>query len=271
MLFDWFTIIAQIVNFLILMFLLRRFLYRPILNTMAAREQRIAALLEEAEQKRKEAENERLHFAAKNEEWQENLAERQSELELSIEGWRKDALRDARQNTDRTLNDWAKSVEDHKANFLSDLHQFTVWKTYAIARRAIEDLAGVDLETQMIHAFLENIKRQNLNLAKLATGARQENGTLLKIRSAFALSSPMKEQLQESFQHHFQNRVNLQYENEPNLISGIELVGESGYTAAWNLSRYLETLQTELDQQINTHLGERTLIADQVGPEENND
>ncbi len=43
---DWFTLFAQIVNFLIVVVLLRRFLYKPILQAMAEREAKIAAQFE---------------------------------------------------------------------------------------------------------------------------------------------------------------------------------------------------------------------------------
>ena len=46
---DWFTVAAQIGNFLLLLWLLKRFLYRPILAAMAARQQRVAAALAEAQ------------------------------------------------------------------------------------------------------------------------------------------------------------------------------------------------------------------------------
>lgn len=49
MLFDWFTVLAQIANFLILMWLLKRFSYKPVLDTIDAREKRIADLLKETE------------------------------------------------------------------------------------------------------------------------------------------------------------------------------------------------------------------------------
>jgi F-type H+-transporting ATPase subunit b len=55
MLIDWFTVSAQVVNFLILVWLLKRFLYRPILNAIDAREKRIATELADADAKRAEA------------------------------------------------------------------------------------------------------------------------------------------------------------------------------------------------------------------------
>ena len=48
MLINWFTVAAQVVNFLILLYLLKRFLYRPILGAMEERERRIASAMEEA-------------------------------------------------------------------------------------------------------------------------------------------------------------------------------------------------------------------------------
>ena len=48
MLIDWFTVGAQALNFIVLVWLMKRFLYRPVLDAIAAREQRIAQQLAEA-------------------------------------------------------------------------------------------------------------------------------------------------------------------------------------------------------------------------------
>lgn len=48
MLIDWFTLIAQLVNFLILAWLLKRFLYHPIVAALDAREKKIASELQHA-------------------------------------------------------------------------------------------------------------------------------------------------------------------------------------------------------------------------------
>ena len=58
MLINWFTVAAQIVNFLILVALLKHFLYGPIVAAMTAREGKIAAQLTEAREKRQQAEQE---------------------------------------------------------------------------------------------------------------------------------------------------------------------------------------------------------------------
>jgi len=69
MLIDWFTVGAQTLNFLILVWLMKRFLYKPIIDAIDAREKRIAAELADADAKRAEAQKERDEFQHKNEEF----------------------------------------------------------------------------------------------------------------------------------------------------------------------------------------------------------
>ena len=70
MLIDWFTVGAQALNFIILVWLLKRYLYKPILNAVDTREKRIAAELADAE-----AEKAREEFQHKNEEFDRQRAD----------------------------------------------------------------------------------------------------------------------------------------------------------------------------------------------------
>ena len=74
MLIDWFTVGAQVLNFLILVWLMKRFLYQPILDAIDAREQRIATELANAAAKQAEAQQERDAFQRKNAEFDQQRA-----------------------------------------------------------------------------------------------------------------------------------------------------------------------------------------------------
>src|ERR1700691_1252318 len=74
MLIDWFTIVAQALNFLILVWLMKRFLYKPILDAIDAREKRIANELANADAKKAEAQKEHEQFQHKNEEFDKQRA-----------------------------------------------------------------------------------------------------------------------------------------------------------------------------------------------------
>src|ERR1700722_20992483 len=74
MLIDWFTVGAQALNFLILVWLMKRFLYQPILHAIDVRDQRIAAELADAAAKQADAQKERNEFQHKNEEFDRQRA-----------------------------------------------------------------------------------------------------------------------------------------------------------------------------------------------------
>src|SRR5271167_3809410 len=75
MLIDWFTVGAQGLNFIILVWLMKRFLYKPILNAIDAREKKIAAELADADAKRADAKKERDEFQKKNEDFDKQRAD----------------------------------------------------------------------------------------------------------------------------------------------------------------------------------------------------
>ena len=159
MLIDWFTVGAQALNFLILVWLLKRFLYKPILDAIDAREKRIAAELADAAAKKAEAEKERDEFQRKNEEFDQQRAallskatdEAKAERQRLLDEARKaaDALRAKRQETLRTER---QSLErGHRRAGPSE-------EVFAIARKALADLATTSLEERMGEVFTRRLR-----------------------------------------------------------------------------------------------------------------
>lgn len=249
MLIDWFTILAQIINFLILMFLLRRFLYRPIISAMQERESLIKERLEGAEQKRLQAEEEHQHSLAKNQELHEHFERKQQQAEEEVQAWRKQALQSARQEVDATLQEWRKSIRQEKDSFNTELRRFVVQQTYAVAGQAIRDLADAPLEERMVEVFLSQLNKGEIDLSKLK---KSSHG--ITMRSAFEFPPKLQEQVQKELQTHLGKDLSLRFETDPDLTAGIELVAQDGYQVAWNLRRYLEALEDELDSQFQQAL-----------------
>jgi F-type H+-transporting ATPase subunit b len=156
---DWFTTVAQIVNFLILVFLLRRFLYGPITRAMAQREAKIAARLEEADAMRQEAAHEAETFRRKNQELEDEQQKRCSGKPRRKQkpGARSWSPRPARRWTGRGPGGIRPSSQEQEA-FLEDIRQRTAHQVVAIARRALADLADAELEQHLIHVFVQRLQ-----------------------------------------------------------------------------------------------------------------
>lgn len=243
MLFDWFTVFAQILNFLILVFLLRRFLYGPIVNTMQERERLVKERIESAERKQLEADEERQRYQALNQELREHFEQKQRQAEEEALAWRKEALHAARQEVDAALQEWRKSVRQEMDSFKTELRRFAVQQTYAVAGKAIRDLADTSLEERMVSMFLSQLKKGEVDLTKL----KKSDG--ITLRSAFEFPSHLREQVQKDLSAHLGGEVSLKFETNPDLTAGIELAAQDGHQVAWNLRRYLDALEDELDSQ----------------------
>jgi F-type H+-transporting ATPase subunit b len=157
-LIDYFTIIAQIVNFLLLVILLRHFLYRPVIKAMDEREQRIAYRLKEADQKNAEAKQEAESYHKIEQELSNKRTEMMARAEDEVLAVREDLMKKARDEVEANRTIWFKSLEHQKEDLLEDMSQHALDGVYAIARRALKDLANEDLEKQIIDSFLRRMQ-----------------------------------------------------------------------------------------------------------------
>jgi F-type H+-transporting ATPase subunit b len=246
---DGFTIIAQVVNFLILLVLMRRFLYRPILKAMDEREQNITLRQREAQRHRQEADREAQDYRdlkAEFEEQRENLlAQTQSEAEEQ----RKQLIREARQEVEQAKAAWYRAIQEEKEALLLQLNQYVSRETITIARRAMKDLADSDLEDRIVNVFMERLRSlEQDERASIANSLNTHDDNLL-INTAFPLSGRQEEQIRHTIAECLGDNHAMVFEENPDLLCGIELKAP-GHKISWSLSSYLESLEETLFQLI---------------------
>jgi F-type H+-transporting ATPase subunit b len=67
--FDWTTFVLEVINFLILVWLLKRFLYRPVLDAVARRQSAVTATLADAATMRTEAQRLQTEYEGRQSDW----------------------------------------------------------------------------------------------------------------------------------------------------------------------------------------------------------
>jgi F-type H+-transporting ATPase subunit b len=146
MLIDWFTVIAQIVNFLILILLLKRFLYKPILRAIDKREKRIADELAQAEKVKQNAEKMGEEYRRKNEDFDRQKVEQTLKMKDEIEQERQRLIENAKQKAE-TIQARQKAVMQREAReFEQSFRQKMAETVVSASGKALKDLAGEDLE-----------------------------------------------------------------------------------------------------------------------------
>jgi F-type H+-transporting ATPase subunit b len=254
-LLDWFTVSAQIVNFLVLVVLLKYFLYDRIIRAMDEREARIAARLREAEAMQVEAEHQAAAYRQQRQEFDERRAELLAQAKAEADARREALVDKARGEVEAMQADWRQALQREQAAFLQELRQRVSQHIYATARRALRDLAGADLEAQLIVGFLEQLQALDAQDWHAIAEALQASTQPLVVASAFNLPPQARQQLLEILQRHL-GALEVRFAIAPEVICGIEMQVD-GYKLAWNLDYYLATLEDSVASAFEAELHEQ--------------
>lgn len=266
MLINWFTVVAQIVNFLILVVLLKYLLYNRIIKAMDERERKIQLRLKEAEEKEQAAEREVESLREKNRDFDEQREKMLAQAKEEAETRRRDLTQEARQAVTNLRLVWQEAIQREKESFIQDLRKMAATQVYAIARKAFEDLADAALEERMVDVFLARIQKMNKRQREVLAASIKEAGGEVSIRSAFEITPKMRRKVTQALHRHLNDEIIPRYETASELIVGIELKTR-GRKIAWNLQHYLDTmeenalhtLEQEAERKIN---GEEKVQAD---------
>jgi F-type H+-transporting ATPase subunit b len=242
MLLDWFTIAAQALNFLILVWLLKRFLYKPILNAIDAREKLIAKELADADAKKAEAQKEHEEFQKKNEEFDQQRAALFTKATEEAKAERQRLLDEARKAADVLSAKRQESLIHDAQNLNQAISRLTQKEVFAITRKALTDLATTSLEERMGEVFDRRLRGLDEKAKSLLGDALRKNSEPALIRSTFDLPAAQRAAIQNALNETFSAEIHIRFETAPDLVSGIELI-TTGQKVGWSIADYLGSLE----------------------------
>ncbi len=245
MLIDWFTVGAQVLNFIVLVGLMKRFLYQPVLDAIAAREKRIADQIADATAKQTQAAAERKTFEDKSVAFDQQRA---GLLDIARADARAEGLRlaDAAREAAAAL---AAQRQQALATQAAHLRQLIAGRAarevFAVARKTLADLASASLEERMADVFTRR-------LGELPDAARRTLGDAVKmsaepalVRSHFELPAAQQATIRVAINAAFSADVPLRFDTAADAVCGIEL-SAGGQKLAWTIAEYLGDLEHDV-------------------------
>lgn len=245
MLIDSFTIIAQIINFLILIYLLKRFLFNRIIQIMDEREKQITEQMQDAktakEAAQKELDEQQRIRKELQEKWNEMLAQAKKDAQKK----REELVKDARSKIDEEQKNWREAISKQRTAFLRDLRHLSCEQVCQMSRKVLTDLADEKLEDQLIENFL-------IQLGKLSKKEKDDfirfinkDERKLWVDSSFQLTRQKESEIRKILEEIIGDKVEINFKVSPKLICGIETRTE-GKKISWNIENYLDGLEEQL-------------------------
>jgi F-type H+-transporting ATPase subunit b len=266
MLIDWFTVGAQVLNFIILVWLMKRFLYHPILNAIDAREKKIADELARADKISREASEAKVSFDDKNRALLQQREQLLSEATDAAKSERQRLMAEARENAAALEAKQQRALQNKMQALQESVRNTARKEIFAIAEKALRDLAAVDIESQMVAVFAKQLRdmdeeQKSALHAAFALSTKQDPDSthpehptsLIKVISSNALSAEQKNTITQTLNNFLGENNQLIFEQSPDLVGGIEL-SANGFKVGWSIAEYLHTLEAAVTDDITNHL-----------------
>lgn len=240
MLIDWTTVAFQLFNFLLLIVLLKRFLYGPITRAMDRREADLTEIRDEALRLRSEAETALDSYLRQQREMEEQRAQLLRRATEEAEGRRRELLAQARAEAEAQRDQWRQALHSQQREFLTELQQRSVTGVLTLARRALTELTDETLENALARVLLTRLQElpepdQDRFLAAARSGR-------LVARGGFAADEALRQKLGQALGGRLGAPVELAWEETPEATLDMEIVGD-GRRLAWGISGYLEDVR----------------------------
>lgn len=243
---DWFTFAAQIINFLILVALLKRFLYGPIIKAIAAREDEIAARYAEAEESRQAADTARAGFEHKTQQLEHAREDLLATAAADVDKWKTTHLAAIRTEVEQDRADWYVALDREREQLQSELRSTCGVNAVRLAQGLLECLSDNDGQELIVQAFVRRLNQ----LDDADRAMFREN---VVVRSAHALTAAQRSAVQQALSEAVSDAGAVRFRTEPDLVCGLELKS-GGHRLAWNGIEGLDFLQQQMSKEIEESL-----------------
>ena len=249
---DGFTLLAQLFNFLILVYLLKKFLYKPILAAMDRRAVDIKQQLHDVESREQEATVKIAEYQNKTEQMESDRQQWLTEIKQELIEERVAQLNGLRQDIDQKRREWQQQLAQEQERFLNSLRQQLNTGVCHISRQVLAEFADATLEDQLLTVFIGRLHELSADEQQLLVESCTSSGEIT-ISSAFKFNEPQCMRMKNTLQDLVGKAIQIHVDTQPDLICGIE-ISTAEQQIAWNISDYLEQLEEQFTRRLNHDL-----------------
>ncbi len=243
---DWFTFTAQIINFLILIWLLQRFLYGPVIRAMSEREDTIAQRFADADAAQERADAACRDYEEKHQELAQTRESLLARAGQDVNAWREEQMRQARADVEEDRREWHAELNRDKQTLLRELQLDVTQHAVELGRHVLREMADQSLQSRLVDRFISRLDGADLSSLKSVDGA----GRSLIVESSHALNEDEQSRIMAALS---QTQGAVRFETNPKLICGIGLQ-TPGFRFAWNVQESVAELESDLIDAVEATL-----------------
>jgi len=217
---SWWTLALQVVNFLVLVWLLQRFLYRPVREILERRRQLSTQALAAAEKAQKEADAARQHYEQARAALVEERRAMLDDAHRTIEAERAKLLEEARQEARKIVETAHTSIADERAKTLEGLEADVASLAVKLAGKLLGNLGGAIAGDVFLDRTETALKQLPDSERRRLEGDLTTNGARVTVVTAAPLVAKEQKAWQDRLEGSLKRPLQLAFDVDPKLIAG---------------------------------------------------
>jgi F-type H+-transporting ATPase subunit b len=220
---DWSTFLLEMANFLILVWILKHFLYRPVTAAIAARRERVESVLAQAEAARSQAEQARADYEARRRDLDAEQAEARAELERTLAAERERRFQALDDELGRAREKARALAQRERTEIERRSQEAALGLAGRFAARLLGELADADLEARLVDLAIAQLADLSAQQREALAAAVTRDPAPLPVKSAYPLAADKRHALAEALGQATGRAVSCTFSEAPELVAGLEI------------------------------------------------
>lgn len=216
------TFIIEIVNFLVLVWILKRLFIGPVRKVIADRKAAVARTLEESEKVRSEAEALKASYENRLKEWDDEKAKAKTVFQAELEVEKKRQMEFLQAELDKERLKFRSRQDSEAAETEKRIERQAMDQASVFLSRLLSSFASPELEAKIVDVTVNRIASSRPEDIRAFRDALGEKGRIV-VRSAYPLVEDQKTALADTMSKALGSGFGIAYSVDPGLVSGLEI------------------------------------------------
>ena len=220
---DWTTFILEIINFLVLVWILQRFLYRPVMNVVAQRRTAISQSLQQAQTTQQQATELKAQYENRLTDWQKEREAARKQLGDEIEAERHKLMAQLQTELAEQRRKEQVLAARRDENLLREARQQAQVLSEQFAAKLLSRIAGPAVEGRLLEMLLEDLSGLPEEQRKNLAAAYRDNQAPVQVISAFPLNDAQRQALSAALQKTLGTAFSCEFREDPAVVAGVSI------------------------------------------------
>jgi len=220
---SWSTFLLEIINFVILVWILKRFFYAPVRRVIDQRRKAIEESMAQAEQKRAEARTLEEQYQARLSHWEQEKKQAREQLESEIAAERARMMDNLKGEVEKAGEKARVLNERHLEDFKHQVEQQALSQATVFAARILGRTADQGVQDRLFDILINELPKVPAEDRSAIQGDTEGAKPIVKVTSAYPINEEQRTTLEKVLSGLGEAGVACEYHTDPALIAGFRI------------------------------------------------